>query len=129
MNHIVSVAASLASFGLICATYYCNIRARRQSWFRSEMLAMILLSLFTGLFPLAVAASVVGLWEVLTEDGSIESFLLGGTDLLAVVLIVSTLVVIRAIVRATYPTRTDPDNVLPLSPRPAAKTAIRRKAA
>ena len=66
MHHAAALLSSLASLGLVCAIYACNILSRPGSPWRSEILAMILLALLTGIFPLAATASLVGLWDVLT---------------------------------------------------------------
>lgn len=118
MHHSVALAASLASLALICAIYYCNILSRPSSWLRSEMLAMILLSLLTGLFPLAVTAAIAGLWQALTGGPSVIALVSAGADLAAVAAIMVGVWVFRALVRATYRNRVEPDNVTPLSPKP-----------
>jgi cation transporter-like permease len=118
MHHAAAIAASLASLGLVCAIYYCNILARPSSWLRSEMLAMILLSLLTGLFPLAVTAAIAGLWQALTGGISVIALVSAGADLAAVAAILASIWVFRALVEATYRIRVGPDNVTPLSPKP-----------
>lgn len=118
MHHTVALASSLASLGLICAIYYCNIFARPSSWLRSEMLAMILLSVLTGLFPLAVTAAIAGLWQALTGGLSVIALISAGADLAAVAAIVVCVWVFRALVKATYRVKVEPNNVTPLSPKP-----------
>ena len=129
MHHVAAIAASLIALGLIGAIYYCNIIARPGSWARSEMLGMILLSLFTGLFPLAVAASAVGLWEAFTQGAGLKSALFATTDLVAIAGIVATVLVFRALLRATYRTSKTPNNVTPLASRSVADRTNRRNAA
>ena len=128
MHHTVALAASLASLGLICAIYYCNIRARPTSWLRGDMLAMILLSLLTGIFPLAVGASAAGLWLALTGGVSLVGLISAGADLAAVAVIAACIVVFGALVKATYRSKEDPNNVTPLSPKPH-RTVPHQKAA
>tara|TARA_R110002094_G_scaffold55731_7_gene66683 strand:+ start:510 stop:905 length:396 start_codon:yes stop_codon:yes gene_type:complete len=118
MHHAVALAASLASFGLICTIYYCNILARPSSWLRSEMLAMVLLSLLTGLFPLAVTAAIAGLWQALTGGVSVFALVSAGADLIAVAAILASIWLFRRLVKETYRDRVGPDNVTPLSPAP-----------
>ena len=118
MHHTVALAASLASLGLICAIYYYNILARPSSWLRSEMLAMILLSVLPGIFPLAVTAAIAGLWQALTGSLSVIALVSAGVDLAAVAAIMASAWVFRALVKATYRNKVEPDNVTPLSPKP-----------
>ena len=118
MHHTVALAASLAALGLICAIYYCNILARPSSWLRSEMLAMILLSVLTGLLPLAVTAAIAGLWQALTGGVSVIALVSAGADLAAVAAIIVCVWVFRALVKATYRNKVEPDNVTPLSSKP-----------
>lgn len=118
MYHSVALAASLASLGLICAIYYCNILARPSSWLRSEMLAMILLSVLTGLFPLAVTASIAGFSRALSDGISVMALISGGADLAAVAAILASVWVFRALVKATYRNQVGPNNITPLTPRP-----------
>lgn len=118
MHNTVAIAASLASLGLICAIYYANILARPNSPMRSEMLAMIFLSVLTGLFPLAVTATIVTLWQALTGGVSVVALLSAGADLVAVAAILASVWVFRALVKATYRTKAAPDTTTPLSPKP-----------
>lgn len=106
MHHTVALLSSLSSLGLICAIYFCNIQSRPGSWFRSDLLAMIMLALLTSLFPLAVSASVVGLWEIVTGELSLAAFLSAGADLVAIAAIVIGAYAFRAIVAATYRNKT-----------------------
>jgi predicted membrane protein len=102
MLHTAAIFAGLASLCLISATYYINIYSSKDSWLRASVIAMILLSLLTGLFPLAAAASVAGLWEILSGGLSWAAVLSAGVDLLAVATVLATVVVFRALVKATY---------------------------
>ncbi|THD71799.1 hypothetical protein E7681_16940 [Thalassobius vesicularis] len=118
MHNTVAIAASLASLGLICAIYYSNILARPNSPMRSEMLAMIFLSVLTGLFPLAVTATISALWQALTGGISVGAVISAGADLVAVAAILASVWVFRALVKATYRTKSTPDTTNPLSPKP-----------
>lgn len=127
MHHTVALAASLASLGLVCAIYYCNVLARPTSRLRSETLAMILLALLTGLFPLAAAATIAGLWQALTGGVSLVALVAGGADLAAVAAILASVWVFRALVRATYRTQGGPHRITPLSPKPANRDSAPSK--
>lgn len=118
MLHTAALAASLTSLGLVCAIYFCNILSRPGSWFRGEMLAMILLSLLTGLFPLAFAASLAGLLGALTGGVTLAAFLSAGIDLVSVGAVIATMIMFRALVKATYRTASGPGTITPLTPRP-----------
>ena len=102
MHHTAAIIASLASLGLVCIIYYANILSGPRHPLRSEMLGMILLALLTGLFPLAVVAALIGLSAALTGGISFAAVLAAGTDLLAILAILATGLVFRALVKATY---------------------------
>lgn len=102
MHHTVAIVSSLTSLGLACALYVCNVLTRPGSWLRSDMLAATFLSLLTGLFPLAIAATAVGLWQALTGGISLVAMLSAGADLVAVGAILTTAFVFRAIVNARH---------------------------
>lgn len=102
MHHTVAIVSSLISLGLACALYACNVLTRPGSWLRNDMLAATFLSLLTGLFPLAVAATVAGLWQALTGGISLVAVLSAGADLVAVGAILTTTFVFRAVVKATH---------------------------
>lgn len=131
MLHTASLVASLASLGLICAIYYCNLMSHPKSWLRSEMLAMVLLSLLVGIFPMALFGAPIALWQALTGGAVLERILSAGVDLVSIGAVLATLVVFRALVKGTYRTGRGPGNVTTLSPgRPAADRTHRfRKAA
>jgi hypothetical protein len=63
---------------------------------------MILLSLLTGLFPLTAATSVAGLWKIPSGGLSWAAVLLAGVDLSAGATVLATVVMFRAVVKATY---------------------------
>lgn len=129
MEHTVALVASLASLGLVCAIYYCNILARPGSWLRGDMLAMILLSLLTGLFPLALAAGLAGLLNALSGGISAAAVLSAGADLTGLGAVLATVVVFRALVRATYRKQPVTTNVTPLTPSSGPAPRKIRKAA
>lgn len=117
MHHTVALAASLASLGLLCAIYYCNILSSPSSPLRSEMLAMILLAVLTGMFPLALTATIMGLWQALTGGVSIRALVYAGADLAAVAALLAFVWLFRALVRATYRGRTSSGQQTPPAPR------------
>lgn len=118
MHHTTAVFASLSSLGLICMIYYCNILSPKGSWLRSEIVAMILLSLLTVMFPLAVAASLFGLFKVAFGGMSFAAIFAAGADLLAVGAIVVAGYAFRVLVKATYSTRPAPKPVVTPEPTP-----------
>lgn len=118
MQHTAALVSSLASLGLIAAIYYCNILSRPGSWFRGDMLAMILLSLLTGIFPLAAGTSLIGLWQATHGGFSLAALGAAGVDLVSLGLVVASVALFAALVRATYRGHTAPTSITPLSPRP-----------
>lgn len=130
MDHTIALLASLASLGLTCALYYCNITARPGSFLRSEMLTMMLLAFLTGILPLAIGASLVGLWKVVTGGLSFAAILAAGADLLAIGALVIMTFVFRALVKATRHSRTGPSSFQPPArPTGTPQTSSMRKAA
>jgi hypothetical protein len=127
MHHSAAIFASLASLGLVCAIYYCNILSQAQSPARSEVLGMIMLALLTGLFPIAVGSALVGLWETVTSGFSLTALFASGVDLVSIGAIFATMVVFRMLVKATYRNMADPNNVTPLTPKPANLTSRPRR--
>jgi hypothetical protein len=131
MHHTAAVFASVTSLGLICMIYYCNILSPKGSWLRNDVIATILLSLLTGLFPLAVVASLFGLWKVAAGGLSPTAILAAGADMLAIGAIVTAYCVSRALVKATYRTRTGLGPVLSAAhyPSDTSNTPLSRTAA
>ena len=119
MLHTAALIASVASLAIVCAIYYCNVLSGPGSWFRSELPAMILLSLLTGIFPAALVGGIVGLWGIAAGGGA-NALLSAGADLVALACVAAAALVFRAIVRATYRSGHGPNNVTPLVPRPPA---------
>lgn len=131
MDHTIALVASLVALGLTCVIYYCNVISRPGSRLRSETLAMILSSLLPGLLILALAASLVGLWKVVTGGLSLVAILAAGADIMAFGTILITVCVFWAIARAASRTQTGPSSVQPPANDPigAPKTPSSRKAA
>lgn len=119
MHHTAALIASLASLALICAIYYCNRRAAETSWLKSDVLASVLLSLLVGLFPIALFAPFVGLWQLLQGGLSAGSAMTASGDILSLGACVLTAWLFRALVRARADSWRSPTNVTPLTPRPA----------
>ena len=84
MGHYTSFLASLSSLVLMAAVYYCNYLSDKGSWLRSEMLQMILLSLLTGIFCLAVPATVLGVVGVLTGGLSLATLTGSGLEIASI---------------------------------------------
>ncbi|TFL16012.1 hypothetical protein [Jannaschia formosa] len=118
MLHSVAIASSLVCLGLVCAIYYCNIYSRPGGWLRSETVAMILLALLTGLFPLALVAPLIGLWGALTAGVSMTALLAAGTDLASLAVVIVTIAVFRSLVKATHRNIGESASVTPFTPRP-----------
>lgn len=131
MTPEIAAAASVICLLLTASIYYCNILSRPQSWLRSEMLAMILLSLLVGLILLPLAGSVLVLIALVQAipvafhitDVALAALAVGG--------LVATVMVFRALVIATYRVERAPTGVTPLSPRlrPGPVAVPLRKAA
>ncbi|WP_323768840.1 hypothetical protein [Marinovum sp.] len=83
----------------------------------------ILLSLWTGLLPLALAGSLVGLWAVIAGDVSMTAILATGADLLSFSLVIATVRVFRVTIKASYAQPAAPTNVTPFAPRPVGPGA------
>ncbi|MBT8415815.1 MAG: hypothetical protein KJO42_00085, partial [Silicimonas sp.] len=113
MIHAAALFSSLASLGLICLIYAFNVQAPRDSWLRAEWFASILLSLLTGLFPLALAASLTGLWGVISEGITLVAILAASADLTGLAAIVTTVVVFRAILKANAASQDALDKITP----------------
>lgn len=116
--------AGLASLGLICAIYYCNILAPARSWLRSEMVAMILLSLLVGLFPLALGASVYDLWAAQAGGLSLSWLEQSGLNLAGLAASLATLMVLRATLKATWRNQGTGENVTPFPTRPVSPSPV-----
>lgn len=119
MHDIIALASSLVLLGLVSAIYYCNIVSRPNSWLRNETLAMVLLSLFTGLLPLAITATLTGFWQAMTGGLTVQAMVTASTDLGAVAALLATGWIFRATVKATYRNLGKPGTVTPLTPTPA----------
>lgn len=119
MYNTVAIAACLVSLGLVCVIYYCNILSHPASRLRGELLAMILVALFTGIFPLAVASAVTELWEVVATGGSLNVLAAKGAYLAAIAALLATAIVFGLLVRATYRAAKAPETALPNTPQPA----------
>ncbi|MCT8160367.1 hypothetical protein [Pseudoruegeria sp. SHC-113] len=119
MNHTIAIAASFASLGLLAAIYACNVLSHPESWLRKDLPTMILLALFTGIFPLALTATGLGLWTVATNGLSLATLLAAGTDLAAFVIVVATTLLFRALLRNTRLPGHVTVTVAPAAPRPA----------
>ena len=133
MLHTIALGAAIVSLGLLSAIYFCNFMSRPTSALRSEVVSMILIALLTGIFTLAVTATLVGFWFSLSGGVSMAALLGAGTDIAAAAVVVACGLVFRAIVRRTYRTDSASATVTPLTPRPVnangAPTRRRRMAA
>ena len=81
MLHTIALGAAIVSLGLLSAIYFCNFMSRPTSALRSEVVSMILISLLTGIFTLAVTATLVGFWFSLSGGVSMAALLDAGTDI------------------------------------------------
>lgn len=77
---------------------------------------MILLSLLTGLFPLALAATAAGIWQALTGSASLVALFSAGADMSALAAIAISILVLRALIKETYRVKDARGKVAPLSP-------------
>ncbi len=133
MLHTASLIAGLIALICAVALYGMNIRTRPTSRLRSDFWGSMFLALLTGLFPLAAAGSLVGMWRLLQGGVTVEELLAGGADVVSLAAVVATVLVLRALVVATYRPSALPDNVTPLTPRPLAPrraaTRLKKRAA
>ncbi|MBV2361587.1 hypothetical protein KUH32_17620 [Thalassococcus sp. CAU 1522] len=118
MSHVFALATSLFCFGLVCAIYATTMKARPDSWLRGETLQGIMVSLLTGFLPLAITATLAGLWKIATSALGLSSFLSAGVELTSAASLVLTFAILRALIVAAN--RGAAENVVPLSPRPNA---------
>lgn len=125
MNHLIALGTSLASLALIGAIYYCNVLSSPRSWLRSDMLGMIFLSILTGVLPIALTSSVVGLWRAFANGIDMNAFVSAGFDLAGMAGVIATLMVFRTLIRIAHRNHAAPSNVTPLTPRPAAPRGTR----
>jgi hypothetical protein len=87
-------------------------------------LGSILLSLWTGLLPLALAGSLVGLWAVIAGDVSMTAILATGAALLSFGLVIATVCVFRVTIKASYAHPAASTNVTSFTPRPVGPGAM-----
>lgn len=120
MLHSAAFASSLIALGLTCAIYYCNILSPQKSLLRSELLQMVLLSILTGVFPLAVAATAAAMWLIVSGGLSLQALMSASFDLVSLGAVVATVMVFIATLKATPQVPVKPHNVTPLKPRPVA---------
>ncbi len=116
---IATVGASVLSLALTATIYACNIRSHPTSPWRSDMLAMIVLALLTGILPIAVAGTGVLGWSLVSAASLGGAAITLGAIAASAALLVATFLVFRATVRATPRAAVLPPNVTPLTPRPA----------
>lgn len=128
MLHTAAIIASFSSLGLICAIYYSNFLSRPGSWLRADISAAIQISFLVGLFPIGLAASVVGLWQALTGGVSLAALMVAGTDVLSFAASIATMLLFRETVRKTYRLPTDPTRVSPIATAQKAKPAFKKAA-
>jgi len=123
MIHAAAFFSSLASLVLIFAIHACNNLVPRGSWLRAEVVTAILLSLLTGLYPIAVTAALTGLWQGVAgslSGGAALSPAAIGADLASLAAVIATALVFRHTLKAGAVRRRASDNVTPLTPRPDA---------
>ena len=105
MIHTAALASGLASLGVVLALYACHVMSPRGSWVRGEVPQSILLSLLTGLFPLALGTSLTGLWLAVSEGLALSSVLEAGTDLVSLGAVLATIAMLRItlVAKARFP--------------------------
>lgn len=127
MHYLAALISSLACLAIVSTIYYCNIRAHPDSRLCSEVFAMMLLAFLTGLFPLALATSVAGFWDIVTGGLSLASVLSAGVELVSVGATVATIIVFRALVKATYRKSDGGADITPFVPKsPSSGSGNRR---
>lgn len=102
MPYLTAIITSLISLGAISAIYGCRRFSRPGSWMRGELIDMILISLLAGFFPLALTASVMGIWGTLDDLStgfSLSALQSAGLDVLGLVFVLLTLVIFVAAAR------------------------------
>ncbi|MGP1354957.1 hypothetical protein [Roseicyclus sp.] len=122
----VALVSSLACLALVAAIYSCNILSAPRSRLRGEMLAMILLSLLVSVFPIALAATGVVAWQVVAGSGETSIVVAAIVLPVSAAAVAATILVFRALVRATYRGSSVPTNVTPLAPQPKTPPASPR---
>lgn len=123
MLHTAALFTGLASLALISLLYAIELHAPKHSALRDDSVLMIVVSLLIGAFTMAVAECLVGLRPLMAGGLSLETAVAAGSELVALAGVLLTMVVFRALVVAIRRRRVVPDNVTPLTPRPAAPDA------
>ncbi|MGK7652814.1 hypothetical protein ACSQ76_10500 [Roseovarius sp. B08] len=116
MIHAAALFSSLASLALAFLIYSCHVLASRDSRLRAEWLTSIFLSLLTGLFPLSLAASVTGLWDVFSAGITLDAIIAASADLASLATLTATVIVFRSMLKANAASRAVPSNIMPLPP-------------
>ncbi len=101
MPYFTAIITSLISLGAISAIYGCRRFSRPGSWMRGELIDMILISFLAGFLPLALTASVMGIWDDLSAGVSLSALQSAGLDVLGLVFVLLTLVIFVAAARTT----------------------------
>lgn len=120
MNHIVALLSSVTSFALIGMIYLCRFKTSSRSWLQSEYIGMNLMALLIGIYCLAVPATLMGLWHLVTDNLSLATLMNSVVDLISIAAILATAALFTHAVKRAGRENTTPDNVFPLTPTPSA---------
>ncbi len=101
MPYLTAIITSLVCLTAVCAIYGCRVFAQPASWLRGELIDMLLIALLSGFFPLALTASIIGIWDDLSNGFSLSALQSAGLDFLGLVLVFLTFVIFIAAARAT----------------------------
>ncbi len=132
MHQNIALVGSLASLGLICAIYFCNVLSRPGSWMRAELVTMAMLAWLVGFFVMGVSSLVLELAPLAQGEFKLDALMSTGIDLVSIGAIAATMLLFGATARSSRHEAQTPNNVTPLTPRPVAPIAPRqtmRKAA
>lgn len=99
MYDSAALIASVVSLALVLALYFSQVIARPGSLMQGETVFSLLLACLTGMFPLALAASILDLLHVVQGGGGMGALVSAGSDLISLGILVAVVLVFGATVR------------------------------
>lgn len=100
MPYLTAIIASIICLGAVSAIYCSRVFSKPGSWFRGEVVDMLLISLLSGFFPLALAASLMGLQDDLGNGFSSSAMRSAGLDFIALFVLGASFMIFLALVKA-----------------------------
>ncbi|PRY94179.1 hypothetical protein [Donghicola tyrosinivorans] len=120
MNHLIALLSSVTCLTLMAMVYYCKFLTGQRSWLRSDVIQMNLLAILTGLFSLALPATIMGLLGVTATGFSFATLGNSAIEIASAAAITATVwLYVSAVKRGNSEARFS-DNVMPFTPTPPA---------